>query len=104
MVSVVWVVTVVGKGKVFGDLWDVWLRIDVEEEENEVVLHDDEEVVCDGNVQVIEGSVIFGSWIGVFAVVMSTNVEWVPVESRQYCDPELQVQWVWPSGQVEALV
>jgi len=53
---------------------------------------------------VIEGSVIFGSWIGVFAVVMSTNVEWVLVESRQRCDPELQVQWVWPSGQVEALV
>ena len=80
------------------------MRIDVEEEENEVVLHDDEEVVCDGNVQVIEGSVIFGSWIGVFAMVMSTNVEWVLVESRQCCDPEPQVQWVWPSGQVEALV
>ena len=50
LVSVVWVVTVVGKGKVFGDLWDVWLRIDVEEEENEVGLHGDEEVVGDENV------------------------------------------------------
>ena len=26
LVSVVWAVTVVGKGKVFGDLWDVWFR------------------------------------------------------------------------------
>ena len=45
LVSVVLAVTVVGKGKVFGDLWDVWLRIDVEAEENEVGLHVDEEVV-----------------------------------------------------------
>ena len=43
-------VTVVGQGKVFGDLWDVWLRIDVEEEENEVVPYGEEEVVGDGNV------------------------------------------------------
>ena len=50
LVSVVWAVTVVGKGTVFGDLWDVWLRIDVEEEENEVVPHGEEEVVGDGNV------------------------------------------------------
>jgi hypothetical protein len=55
-------------------------------------------------VQVIEGSVIVGSWSGVFAMVMSTKLEWVLVESRKYCDPELQVQWVWPSGQVEAVV
>ena len=48
--SVVLAVTVVGKGKVFGDLWDVWLRIDVEEEENEVVPYGEEEVVGDGNV------------------------------------------------------
>ena len=65
---------------------------------------DDEEVVGDGNVQVIEGSVIVGSWSEVFAMVMSTKLEWVLVESRKYCDPELQVQWVWPSGQVEAVV
>ena len=45
--SVVLVVTVVGKGKVFGDLWDVWLRIDVEVEDNEVDLYVDEEVVGD---------------------------------------------------------
>ena len=50
LVSVVLVVTVVGKGKVFGDLWGVWLRIDVEAEENEVGLHGDEEVVGDENV------------------------------------------------------
>ena len=50
MVSVVLAVTVVGKGKVFGDLWDVWLRIDVEAEENEVGLHVDEEVVGNENV------------------------------------------------------
>ena len=50
LVSVVLAVTVVGKGKVFGDLWDVWLRIDVEEEENEVVPYGEEEVVGDGNV------------------------------------------------------
>ena len=50
LVSVVWVVTVVGKGKVFGDLWDVWLRIDVEAEGNEVGLHVDEEVAGDENV------------------------------------------------------
>ena len=43
-------VTVVCKGKVFGDLWHVWLRIDVEEEENEVVPYGEEEVVGDGNV------------------------------------------------------
>jgi len=49
-VSVVLAVTVVGKGKVFGDLWDVWLRIDVEAEENEVGLHVDEEVAGDENV------------------------------------------------------
>ena len=48
--SVVLAVTVVGKGKVFGDLWDVWLRIDVEEEDDEVGLHGDEEVVGDENV------------------------------------------------------
>ena len=50
MVSVVLAVTVVGKGKVFGDRWDVWLRIDVEAEENEVGLHVDEEVAGDENV------------------------------------------------------
>ena len=48
--SVVLAVTVDGKGKVLGDLWDVWLRIDVEAEENEVGLHVDEEVVGDENV------------------------------------------------------
>ena len=50
LVSVVLAVTVVGKGKVFGDLWDVWLRIDVEAEENEVGLHVDEEEAGDENV------------------------------------------------------
>ena len=48
--SVVLAVTVVGKGKVFGDLWDVWLRIGVGAEENEVGLHGGEEVVGDENV------------------------------------------------------
>ena len=48
---------------------------------------------------------IFGSWIGVFAMVVSTTVEWVLVESKKwYCDPGLQVQWVWPSRRVEAVV
>jgi hypothetical protein len=50
LVSVVWVVTVVCKGKVFGDLWHVWLRIDVEAEESEGVPHGDEEGVGEGNV------------------------------------------------------
>ena len=40
----------VGEGKVLGDLWHVWSRNDVEEEENEVVPHGEEEVVGDGNV------------------------------------------------------
>ena len=35
---------------------------------------------------------IFESWIEVFAVAMSTDVGWELVESRQCCDPELQVQ------------
>ena len=50
VVSVVLAVTVVGKGKVFGDLWDVWLTIDVEAEGNEVGLDVDEEEVGDENV------------------------------------------------------
>ena len=50
LVSVVWVVTVVGKGEGVRRSLDVWLRIDVEEEESEVVPHGDEEVVGDGNV------------------------------------------------------
>ena len=48
LVSVVWVVIVVCKGKVFGDLCHVWSRSDVEEEENEA--HDEGKVVGDGNV------------------------------------------------------
>jgi hypothetical protein len=31
----------------------------------------------------IVGIVIFGSWIGVFAMVVSTTVEWVLVESKK---------------------
>ena len=50
MVSVVLAVTVVGKGKVFGDLWDVWLMIDVEAKVSEVGLDVDEEEVGDENV------------------------------------------------------
>ena len=49
LVSVVWVVIVVCKGKVFGDLCHVWSRNDVEEEENEVEPHGEGEVVGDGN-------------------------------------------------------
>ena len=49
-VSVVWVVIVAGKGKGFGGLCHVSSKSDVEEEENEVVPHGDEEVVGDGNV------------------------------------------------------
>ena len=40
----------------------------------------------------IEGSVIFESWIEVFVVAMLADVGWELEESRQYCDPELQVQ------------
>ena len=47
-VSVVWVVIVACKGKVFGDLCHVWSRSDVEEEENEV--RDEGKVVGDGSV------------------------------------------------------
>jgi hypothetical protein len=77
---VVVVVSVVCRGKVFGDLWGVWLRIDVEEEEIEVVLPDEEEVVGDRNMRVSEVSVICVSWIGVVVVEMSMEWEWVPVD------------------------
>ena len=60
---VVEVVSVGDKVKVFGDLWDVWLWIDVEEEESEVVHDGDREVVGGGVVEVSDGSVIFLSWI-----------------------------------------
>ena len=50
LVSVVWVVIVVCKGKVFGDLCHVWSRSDVEEEESEVEPHGEGKVVGDGNV------------------------------------------------------
>jgi hypothetical protein len=90
-----------GRGKVVGDLLDVWLWSDAVEGENEVDLDDDEEDVGDESPEAIEGSVIFLSLIGVVAMVMSKESEWVQVEPLKYCGPELQVQWVWPSVQEE---
>ena len=95
-----------GRGKVVGDLLDVWLWSDAVEGENEVDLDDDEEDVGDESPEAIEGSVIFLSLIGVVAMVMSRESEWVQVEPWRYCGPELQVQWVWLSvqGEVPGLV
>ena len=78
--NVVEVVIFFDKGKVFGDLWDVWSWSDAVEGENEVDLSDDEEVVGDESPEAIEGSVIFLSLIGVVAMVMSRESEWVQVE------------------------
>ena len=78
--NVVEVVIFCGKRKVFGDLLDVWLWSDAVEGENEVDLDDDEEDVGDESPEAIEGSVIFLSLIGVVAMVMSRESEWVQVE------------------------
>ena len=71
---VVEVVSIGDKVKVFGDLWDVWLWIDVEEEESEVV-HDGDRrlsaVGCGGerrerDLLVLDrGGDFERSWIGV---------------------------------------
>ena len=56
--NVVEVVIFFDKGKVFGDLWDVWSWSGAVEGENEVDLSDDEEVVGGESPEAIEGSVI----------------------------------------------
>ena len=79
-VSVVWVVIVVCKGKGFGGLCHVWSRSDVEEEENEVC--GEGKVVGDESVQMVDGSVIFESWIVVGVMAMLVDVGWQLAESK----------------------
>jgi hypothetical protein len=55
----------------------------------------------------VDGSVIFESWIVVGVMAMLVDVdgeEWERLGSEQCCGPELQVQEVSLSVQVEALV
>ena len=79
-VSVVWVVIVAGKGKGFGGLCHVWSKSDVEEEENEVC--GEGKVVGDESVQMVDGSVIFESWIVVGVMAMLVDVGWQLAESK----------------------
>ena len=79
-VSIVWVVIVACKGKGFGGLCHVWSRSDVEEEENEVC--GEGKVVGDESVQMVDGSVIFESWIVVGVMAMLVDVGWQLVESK----------------------
>ena len=81
-VSVVWVVSVVCKGKGFGGLCHVWSMSDVEEEENEVC--GEGKVVGDESVQMVDGSVIFESWIVVGVMAMLVDVAWQLVESKPH--------------------
>jgi len=106
VVNVGEVVIFCGRGKVFGDLLDVWLWSDVVEGENEVGQVDDEEDVGDESPEAIEGSVIFLSLIGVVAMGMPKESEWLQVEPWMYYGPELLVQWVLLSvqGEVPGLV
>ena len=74
--------------------------------ENEVGQVDDEEDVGDESPEAIEGSVIFLSLIGVVAMGMPKESEWLQVEPWMYYGPELLVQWVLLSvqGEVPGLV
>ena len=76
-------------------------------EENEVDPYGEGSVVGDEVVWMVDGSVIFESWIVVGVMAMSMDVDDEEQErlgSRHGCGPELQVQWVSLSVQVEALV
>ena len=79
-VSVVWVVIVARKGKGFDGFCHVWSRSDVEEEENEVC--GEGKVVGDESVQMVDGSVIFESWIVVGVMAMLVDVGWQLAESK----------------------
>ena len=92
-------------GKVFGDLCHVWSKNDIEEGENEVDPYGEGKVVDDAVVWKVDGSVIFESWIVVGVMAMLEHVdgeEEERLEQRRYDGPELQVQWVSLSVQVEA--
>ena len=75
LVNAVWVVIFVCMVKVFGDPCRVWSKSDVEEEENEVDPYGEGSVVGDEVVWMVDGSVIFESWIVVGVMAMSMDVD-----------------------------
>ena len=91
--------------KVFGGPCRVLLKTEIEEGENEVEQHGEENVDDGVVVRKVGGSVIFESWIVVGVMAMLEHVDGEEEERLQprRCDgPELQVQWVSLSVQVEA--
>jgi len=75
LVSAVWVVIFFCMGKVFGDLCHVWSKNDIEEGENEVDPYGEGKVVDDAVVWMVDGSVIFESWIVVGVMAMLVDVD-----------------------------
>ena len=103
--SVVLAVIFFCMGKVFGSPCRVLSKNEIEEGESEVEQHGEGKVADDAVVWKVDGSVIFESWIvvGVMAMLERVNGEEEErLEQRQYDGPELQVQWVALSVQVEA--
>ena len=91
--------------KVFGGPCRVWSKTEIEEGESEVEQYGEVNVDDEAVVRKVGGSVIFESWIvvGVMAMLERVNGEEEErLEQRQYDGPELQVQWVALSVQVEA--
>ena len=91
--------------KVFGDPCRVLSKTEIEEGESEVEQHGEENVGDGVVVWKVGGSVIFESWIVVGVMAMLERVDGEEEErlEQRRCDgPELQVQWVALSVQVEA--
>ena len=92
-------------GKVFGSPCRVLSKNEIEEGESEVEQHGEGKVADDAVVWKVDGSVIFESWIVVGVMAMLEHVdgeEEERLEPRRCDGPELQVQWVSLSVQVEA--
>ena len=103
--SVVWVVIFFCMEKVFGGPCRVLSKTEIEEGESEVEQHGEGNVDDDAVVWKVGGSVIFESWIVVGVMAMLERVdgeEEEQLEQKRYDGPELQVQWVALSVQVEA--
>ena len=69
-------------GKVFGDPCRVWSKNEIGEEESEVDQHGEGKVVDDAVVWMVDGSVIFESWIVVGVMAMLVDVGWQLAESK----------------------
>ena len=103
--NVVWAVIFFYMEKVFGGPCRVLLKTEIEEGESEVERLGEGNVDDDAVVWKVGGSVIFECWIVVGVMAMLERVdgeEEERLEQRRYDGPELQVQWVALSVQVEA--